>query len=669
MYGDLEDDELAEEERAVRAMLSDEDREAVEGVGERARSALAPVTGAYAEREDEAIASLASDGDGAFAREQSARAAVDPEVARARIAAVDARLRSPGGAQAIERDVTAGRDAAEEAVRAEMPEAPQTAVPPSAVAIPPARGASGAMPERGADLGDPNEEAESRALAQLANQPGASSLEGPREGALALATPSAKTPTRQPSLDDGLPSQAAIDDASGLDAGRRALHALSAGLLAYAGRSPMATDGHREENRLRRMRDEGLEERMGAKQQARGEERQEASALRESREAEREGALAERAAARADALASATIGRTEAQTAGETAERAQAAARTDPRSEESRAAVATTRSLLESVSQLPGAQSRVAPILAQLEGMNAEQAEELVQRAPPWLRDLLHRRGGGGAGGGSSGPRLAQARDQMRAALIARGMAPEAADAAIATMRPRDVARALVTDGLSTARAETSADRVDDRQETQRGTRVDRDVRALGQGLDSALPWRQAIRRARTVDPGLLRAVFLSEDLPPGATPQAIQEARGAVNQLRSSLGRALSGAAISEAEFARITQQMNAGATSSPEAFLSWLETQEQDESERAARIRARFGEDVVREYDANLQREQAPEAPGAAPTAPGSPGAVPAGARTDSAGNVVMRRPDGSLRRVPRDRVAARRAEGWAIDAGGAP
>ena len=383
-------------------------------------------------------------------------------------------------------------------------------------------------------------------------------------------------------------------------------------------------------------------------------------------------ALAQRTADRQDQVSEAQIGRTRSQTATEESERARTEAMQSSTSDVSRAEQAQMRALLEGLQTRRGASSTVGPLLQQLDGMSAEQINELERSGPSWLRDLLGRNGraGGGAGGGGGGQ---QARTALRSTLIGRGMSEQEADATLSTMRPRDISRAILGDQLTRGRGEITADRVDARAGARvaatEGSRSDADVRRLGTALDTALPWRQAIRRASAVDPTLLRATFLAEAAPAGFTPEQIQAARAAVNSLRGTLAQARSGAAVSEPEFERITREMGASASSSPQVFLEWLQAQEQNESERAAHIRARFGGDIVSTYDANMQREEAPTAPGAAPTeAPraAAPAEPPPNARRDPQGNVVMVDPEGNPHRVPPGRYARRHAQGWRVQGG---
>lgn len=418
-----------------------------------------------------------------------------------------------------------------------------------------------------------------------------------------------------------IPSDGDIERERVLDAVRAPFGAIARGLQRAAGHNP-----ERRQTGVERL--EALRRQMlGDKRTARNEERQ--SALQEGQLAhqQRADSLAAQSAARraqqrdaqiqlaqmaeerqgrtADAQAS--LSQSRAATADQT--RARAAAMADPSSTESTQARQALRTLIGSAPESAG--RRILEAAGGEEGLNALSAEELntmAQRLPQYIYDETHgRRRGGGAGAGSA-VRSAESERQREVFvqhLMDNGMPEAVARATVEATREDRLAGAFVTDALTSDRGRESSARIQERTES---LRADPQVERLGRAVDSGLAWRQSLRSAGTVDPALLRSVFMSEALPPGFTPEQIQEARSIVNNLRGTLAQARSGAAVTEAEFDRITSEMGAAATSSPQAFQAWLRRQYENEGERAARIRARFGADVVSQYDSNLRREGAP-------------------------------------------------------------
>lgn len=474
-------------------------------------------------------------------------------------------------------------------------------------------------------LGSPESGPDDRAIAALAGE-GPAPVRG--SAALELGDPSGRsTPPRaiakpeMPSgpVEGGIPGAGDVRDAEIRDAIRAPFRQLSRALQMATGRTPGAR-APSEADQLRARQDEMLGDKRQDLARQHQVARQERADRRAAADAEHDRALEDRAAGRADAqielargqasrqdrATAAQAARLAEQTAGEREARELAERRRAPGSQEAQRAQAELQSLVEALP--PGAaRDRVVEALvgpgARIDELSAEQIERIEQRLPEYLRATLRRSGAGGSGAG-------QARAQLQRALVDRGMSAEEAAAAVGAVGARRAAQSLITSSLAEGRSEGSFER---REGATGGRRVEADTEALGRATDAALAWRQAIRAAQRVDPGLLRATFLSEQIPQGFTPEQVQSARSAVNRLRGELGHARSGAAISEHEFDRFTNEMGVAATSSPQAFRSWLQGVDAEEQERMARIRARFSDDVVRTYDERLRRERAPGAPDA--------------------------------------------------------
>lgn len=526
--------------------------------------------------------------------------------AQERVRGVGARLRQPGGDRMIQREMRAEADRAEADIERDLAAVRPTAPRSTARA-----------------LGSPESDPDDRAIAALAGEGpapvrGSAALElgdptGPSPRARAIAKP------EMPSgpVEGGIPGAGDVRDAEIRDAIRVPLRGIGRALQAAAGRS-LGARRQTEADQLRARQDEMLGDKRQDLARQHQVARQDRADRRAAADAEHDRALEDRAAGRADAqlelargqasrqdrATAAQAARLAEQTAGEREARELAERRRAPGSQEAQRAQAELQSLVEALP--PGAaRDRVVEALvgpgARIDELSAEQIERIEQRLPEYLRATLRRGGAGGAGGG-------QARAQLQRALMDRGMSAEEAAAAVGAVGARRAAQSLITSSLAEDRSEGNFDR---REGATGGRRVEADTEALGRAADAALGWRQAIRAAQRVDPELLRATFLSEQIPQGFTPEQVQSARSAVNRLRGELGHARSGAAISEREFDRFTNEMGVAATSSPQAFRSWLQGADAEEQERMARIRARFSDDVVRTYDERLRRERAPGAP----------------------------------------------------------
>jgi hypothetical protein len=556
--------------------------------------------------------------------------------------------------------------------------------------LPPAtlRGAPGATPPRASlatMLGDP----------AASPQPGAS----PPPPVDDAGAPVTKGPG--PGLDAGLPSEEQIASARGNDQWRSALSRIANAMRVAAGRQHR--DFEPEEDRLRTQRSAGMRERLAQKQQtvaseraSRQEERQgrldEQTAQRAQQAAEMQRAqlqLAQHTAERQDQIAEAQIGRTRAQTASEESERQVAEQRRDASSDISHARQGQFRALLQGLSERPGAQSRVAPLLAQVDSMSADDIDRAERSGPQWLRDLLDRRGarGAGGGGGGGGSIAAQRAELIPLVAAQNGGDTAAATALVGRMGARELAAArgrLLTHGLATQRGEaaserqveTAAARAAQQQQVRSellpgvhatiGLDPGEAARVRG-GFASAMGHAGSLRRI-----GELGAQFggpsarISTDARARITPE-ITLLRGMV----ATLGQT---GVINPSEVPAINaalpnpqdlEQMTFG---SFDARLSQWRRAVED------RVRGDLSTRGVSpaETDAAIQalwRGSFPaRAQGAAPAsggqAPAAAPAIPEGARRDADGNIVMYRPDGSPRRVPPGRFAEREAEGWTVE-----
>ncbi len=258
--------------------------------------------------------------------------------------------------------------------------------------------------------------------------------------------------------------------------------------------------------------------------------------------------------------------------------------------------------------------------LAEVDGVSAHDIERMEGRlANVSIGNRGNARGdGSGAGGGV-------ARESAVRQLEANGMAREDAEAAVSAMGTRRAHQALVTDRLGTQR-----------QEHLRGNFTDRQVEEMGEDVDASLAMRQALERSRGVSPELLQAVLHHRPLPTGFSSAEVQQATSAVNALQGAVIRMRSGTAASEREAARIATEMGQDFSSDPSAFAAWRDNEIRNQQEGVARIRARFDEDAVREYEGRLQREGAAGGTHRSFAQPGS--------RTTQSGNV--RESDGAIR-----------------------
>jgi hypothetical protein len=550
------------------------------------------------------------------------------------------------------------------------------------------------LPQAQADAG-----VEDRALAQLA---GRAPVDRARDLGSPVAPPAprgdgeaAVSRATKPAEARGeglIPGESDIAGARGRDVPRRMLHGLANALRVLGGRAP---------NRQFRSEAEELEARqrqmLGDKRAARGEERAMASqqaqearraaadqrAIEESTfrrsMAEREAALAERSADRQDAQSAAQVARVGEQAAGERSERELAERMRDPASPESGRARAQLGALLEGVAGRD--RSRVQPLIDQLDSMSADDVERMQQRGPAWLRDLLHRRGGG-AGAGGAGGGGSQTRSGVRAALVDRIAGPDAtperraaaeqeADALIAAVGVRRAGQSLLTDRLTSARADASADRTDARAAVARDARAQGPELIPGSGIRAGghiatgedAQWRRGYASAQRSSAGLRRVGEIGDRY--GRAGQISSEARAALvpelTLLRAMVAQMGETGVIAPSEVPTINQALPNPGDLEQMAFGTFEQRLGQwrrilEDGVRAQAVTLGVDRDGQDRLVRGLFAGQIPPARTAAP-AQAEGGAQTQGAPADRAGRVHIRLRDGRTGWVTEER--AREAE----------
>lgn len=321
----------------------------------------------------------------------------------------------------------------------------------------------------------------------------------------------------------------------------------------------------------------------------------------------------------------------------------------DPASPESQSARASLMAELDTLRDEIGFDppEGVRQMLEAASGEQAQRYRETLIRSGV-LRPRTARRGGPGGGGGSAFGGVPRDQwgtdaDPIYRDALASGV-PESTARALASDREERtrLARSMAGGAMTGARGEGRAEEAD--------------TRALGRDLDAGARVQSATSHAREVIEGAtdaeLRAAFMGGEMG-SLMPARVQQIRSVINEMQASVLMERSGASVAEQEFDRTRREMGTVPTQSTSVIREWVRLQDNRNRDLRARIRARYGDDVVREYDSRLEREGI--APERHPNAPARRSETPA------ADMVQVIAPDGRRGRIPRSRLEAARAAGY--------